>query len=41
MLATSRKRTKGGNQEVKDLIMQTGLNLFTTRGYFNTYQGKG
>jgi TetR/AcrR family transcriptional regulator, repressor of fatR-cypB operon len=36
MLATSRKKTRGGQQDVKGLIMQTGLNLFTTRGYFNT-----
>lgn len=31
-----RKKTKSGHQDVKELIMQTGLNLFSTHGYFNT-----
>ena len=36
METISRKKSKGGSQDVRGLILQTGLNLFTDRGYFNT-----
>ena len=31
-----RKKARAGQQDVRDLILQTGLNLFSTHGYFNT-----
>lgn len=36
MPTVSRKKTRTSHQDVKGLILQTGLNLFTSHGYFNT-----
>jgi AcrR family transcriptional regulator len=36
MKNTNGKKSRGGHQDVRGLILQTGLDLFTDRGYFNT-----
>jgi len=36
MAHTSKKKIRASHQDTRGLILKTGLNLFTTRGYFNT-----